>query len=547
MTVFSVLERLSFDIRPPDITSFLESDIMKRLKICIINPKFEPSYWGMDYALPLYPGNKRCTMTTGALPHLAGLVPEHDTYLLDENVETIDFDFLGKFDIVGVTGMVVQKERMKKILLRLRDTEVVTVVGGAYASVDEKFFSGLCNVVFSGEADETWPEFVAAFAAGKTYKGLYRQENRTVMTSLPKPRYDLLKVDRYASGSVQFSRGCPFQCEFCDIIVTFGRRSRTKDPHQVMAELEDMRKVGFFSCFIVDDNFIGDKKAAKELLRLIIPWQRHHGYPLRLTTEASVNLADDTELMNLMYEANFRSVFIGIETPRVASLQGTKKYQNTAGGSLEEKIARIRNAGLDINGGFIIGFDQDDITVMEEQFRFIQDNGILLAMVGMLVAVPKTPLFDRLGKEGRLRLEDPNCNIVPKLMTPAELQNGYWELLTRLYSPEAFMDRYFRVFRFPEFNRRRAEICTLANEGKLIPTLVYGLILLWNVFRALIRDGSLRSVGSVYIRFFFTRSIGYRNDIVGFAQYMNRCATHWHFYKFTREGVAGRLRLFNSG
>lgn len=501
----------------------------------------------MDYALPIYPGNKRCTMTTGALPHLAGLVPEHEVYLLDENVERIDFNFLRGFDIVGITGMVVQKERMKAILFRLRALGIFTVVGGAYASVDEEYFTDLCDVVFSGEADETWPDFVASFAAGGMNKKIYTQEHRTVMTTLPKPRYDLLKVDRYASGSVQFSRGCPFQCEFCDIIVTFGRRPRTKEPEQVLEELEDMRKVGFFSCFIVDDNFIGDKKSAKDLLRLIIPWQQKHGYPLRLTTEASINLADDAELLDLMYKANFRSVFIGIETPRVASLQGIKKYQNSSGGSLEEKIARIRNAGLDINGGFIIGFDQDDITIMEEQFRFIQDNGILLAMVGMLVAVPKTPLFERLCREGRLRLEDPNCNIVPKLMTPDELQAGYWDLLTKLYSPQAFLDRHFRVFRFPEFNRRRAEICFRANEGKSIPTLAYGLILLWNLFWALFKDGSLRAVGGIYIRYFFGSSVGHRNDIVGFAQYMNRCATHWHFYKFTREGVAGRLRLFNSG
>ena len=519
----------------------------KKVKICLINPKLEPSYWGMDYALPLYPGNKQCTMIPGALPHLAGLIPDHEVRLLDENVEAIDFEDLQYFDIVGVTGMIVQKDRMRSILQRLRERGIFAVVGGAYASVNEAFFVGLCDVTFSGEADETWPEFINAFAADRAYKRFYVQENRTIMTTLPKPRYDLLKAGRYASGSVQFSRGCPFQCEFCDIIVTFGRHPRTKLPEQVLEELEDMRKVGFLSCFIVDDNFIGDKKAVKKLLRLIIPWQLKHGYPLRLMTEASMNLADDTELLDLMCLANIRSVFIGIETPRTASLHETKKFQNTSGGSLEEKIARIRNGGLDINGGFIIGFDHDDITIMEDQFSFIQNNGILLAMVGMLLAVPKTPLFKRLEQEGRLRLDDPNCNIVPKLMTPGELQRGYWDLLTRLYTPQAFLDRYFRVFQFTEFNRKRAEICVRANEGKKIPTLVYGLILLWNLLLALCRDGSLRSVGSVYVRYFFTRNLRYRRDIVGFAQYMNRCATHWHFYKFTREGVAGRLRLFNSG
>jgi len=486
-------------------------------------------------------------MITEALPHLAGLVPDHEVYLLDENVEEIDFTFLKGFDIVGVTGMVVQRDRMREILRTLREMGIFTVVGGAYASVDEGFFEGLCDVLFSGEADETWPEFVELFAAGKEYPELYKQKNFTDMTTLPKPRFDLLKIDRYASGATQFSRGCPFQCEFCDIIVIFGRRPRTKRPEQVLEELDDMRKAGFFSCLIVDDNFIGNKKAAKELLRLIIPWQRKLGYPLRLTAQASINLADDPELLELMYQANFRSAFIGIETPRAASLNETKKFQNTAGDSLEAKLARIHNAGLDVSAGFIVGFDNDDKAIFEEQFRFIQDNGIPHAMVGTLIAIPKTPLFERLEKEGRLRLDDTSCNIVPKQMTPAELKQGYWDLLNRLYTPQAFLDRSFKAVRFPEFRRRRAEICDKASEGKMIPTLAYGLILMWALFWTLFKDRSLRKVGSVYVRYFFRHSLRYRKDIVGFAQFMNRCVTHWHFYKFTREGTAGRLRFFNVG
>ena len=307
----------------------------KRLKICLINPRFEPSYWGFDYALPLYPGRVKCTMVTGSLPHLASLTPDHEVYILDENVEAIDFAFLQTFDVVGVTGMNVQKYRMREILLELRARKIFIAVGGAYASVDEKFFDGLCDVLFSGEADETWPKFVEQFAAGKPYEKLYKQAQPTDMSTLPTPRFDLLKVKRYATGSIQFSRGCPFQCEFCDIIVTFGRRPRMKRPEQVIEELDELRKLGFFGAFIVDDNFIGNKKAAKALLRAIVAWQKQHGYPLRLNTEASINLADDPELLELLYEANFRAVFIGIETPRVASLKETKKFQNVAGDSLD--------------------------------------------------------------------------------------------------------------------------------------------------------------------------------------------------------------------
>src|SRR4249920_693364 len=165
-----------------------------RLKICLINPKFEPSYWGFDYALPLYPGSVKCTMVTGSLPHLAALTPEHDVTLLDENVEAIDFDTLSQFDLVGVTGMNVQKDRMREILLELRERKIFTVVGGAYASVDEEFFDGLCDVLFTGEADETWPKFVEQFAAGQSYENFFKQAEPTDMTSLPTPRFDLLKV-----------------------------------------------------------------------------------------------------------------------------------------------------------------------------------------------------------------------------------------------------------------------------------------------------------------------------------------------------------------
>jgi radical SAM superfamily enzyme YgiQ (UPF0313 family) len=520
----------------------------RELSICIINPKFEPSYWGFDYALPLYPGDKRCTMITGALPALAGLVPAgHEVVLLDENVEPIDWNALRRFDVVGVTGMNVQKKRLREIIIQTRALGIFTVVGGAYASVDPDYFEGLCDALFVGEAETTFPAFIEDFAAGRPLRKRYEQSERTDMTRVPRPRYDLLKVDRYASGALQFSRGCPFQCEFCDIIVTFGRKPRTKRPEQLMAELEDMRKAGFYSAFIVDDNFIGNKAAAKELLRHIIPWQEEHGFPLKLSTEASVNLADDAELLELMYAANFRYVFIGIETPRESSLRETKKFQNVRGDSLGAKLERIQAAGIDVNAGFIVGFDSDDKDIFEDQYRFIQENGILLAMVGTLQAIPLTPLYDRLKAAGRLIESDDNMNIIPAQMTREELRAGYWKLVRRLYEPAAFLDRYFHSFRLPAYHRRRAAISSKAGEGKLLPTLGYGLLLLWTLFRALLRDGSLGKVGLVYLRYFFRVNARYRRDVIGFAQFMNRCVTHWHFYRFTREASEGKLRLYNSG
>ncbi len=517
------------------------------LSICLINPRFEPSYWGLEYALPLYPRNKRSTMISGALATVAGLCGEHHVDLLDENVEDIDWDALRAYDIVGVTGMNVQRKRMRQILLKLRELEIFTAVGGPLVSVQETFFDGLCDVMFVGEAETTWPRFLEDFARGKPTENRYEQSEPTDMAKAPRPRYDLLKVDRYASGALQYSRGCPFQCEFCEITVIYGRESRVKEPEQLLAELEDMRRAGFHSAFIVDDNFIGNKKKAKALLAKLVPWMEQGNYPLRLTTQASIDLADDPELMELMYRANFRSVFIGIETPRLESLKESKKFQNVRGDSLNAKVARIQNAGLDINAGFIVGFDSDDKKIFEDQFRFIQENGITVAMVGMLAAIPRTALYERLQREGRLVEEDPTCNFVPKQMTGEELRQGYWDLLKRLYTPEAFLDRHFKACQFSEYLQRREDICRKAGEGKHLPTLVYGLALLWFLFWALLRDGSLNSVGRAYLRYFFARNIRYRWGVIGFAQFMNRCVTHWHFWRFTREVTSDRLRTYNGG
>jgi radical SAM superfamily enzyme YgiQ (UPF0313 family) len=512
----------------------------KRLKICLINPRFEPSYWGFDYALPLYPGRVKCTMVTGSLPHLASLTPDHEVYILDENVEAIDFAFLQTFDVVGVTGMNVQKYRMREILLELRERKIFTAVGGAYASVDEKFFDGLCDVLFSGEADETWPQFVEQFAGGKPYENFFKQAQPTDMSTLPTPRFDLLKVKRYATGSIQFSRGCPFQCEFCDIIVTFGRRPRMKRPEQVIEELDQLRKLGFFGAFIVDDNFIGNKKAAKQLLRDCC---------LAKTARLSVAWHQASTIWPTILNCSNCSTgqFSRGILSRAASLKETKKFQNVAGDSLDAKLARIQNAGLDISAGFIVGFDNDDESIFEDQYRFIQDNGIVLAMVGMLTAIPKTPLYERLEQEGRLRLHDFNCNFVPKLMTPERLQSGYWELLRRLYAPESFLERYFKIYHYPEFRQRRAAIIAKAHEGKILKTLVYGLILAWNLFWTLLKEKRLKSMGTAYWRLFRQHRRLYQKGIVGFTQFVNRCVAHWHFWKFTDEGTTGKLRMFNSG
>ena len=508
---------------------------LRALSVCVINPRFRPSYWGYDHVLPLVPGDKRCWTVTGALPALAALAPAHcDIVVIDENVEDIDFDRLAAFDVIGVTGMVVQARRMFEILRRLQGLKARIVVGGPYVSVAESEFVGLCDCRFIGEAEETWPAFLTALARGEPVAERYEQSAKTDMETVPVPRYDLLKSDRYTTASLQFSRGCPFMCEFCDIITIFGRRPRLKSVGQMIAEIEAIRAAGFRQCFLVDDNFIGNKAKAKELLRAIIVWQRANGFPIVFNTEASINLADDAELIALLVEANFRQVFVGIESPRAASLNEVQKIQNTRGDSQEEKIRRIRDGGLVISAGFIVGFDNDDEAIFEEQFDFIQRIGIAQAAVAILTPIPTTPLYDRLRKEGRLDPSDPEVSFHPKRMSRETLKRGYVDLMQRLYEPDAYFGRLFGGYGgSPSFRRRRAELDAVTRPGGVLARVretIGGLLTARRLLAALWRAGRVRAVGRSYARIWFDQKRRFGPEAVRFAAFVTLCAMHWHFY-----------------
>jgi radical SAM superfamily enzyme YgiQ (UPF0313 family) len=419
--------------------------------IVLINPRFEISYWGMEHALPL--AGKRANLPVACLPLLAALTPAgHTVMLIDENVEEIDWQRCRRADIVGVTGMSVQRFRMKEILSELKGMGCFCVVGGPWVTVQEDYFGDLADVIFVGEAEETWPRFLEEWARGE-YAERYEQAEKSDMTKVPTPRFDLLKMNHYAFGSLQFSRGCPFQCEFCDIIVTFGRRPRLKTSAQVVAELDAIHRAGIPIVFIVDDNLIGNKKAIKAVLRDVIAWQERHNYPLTLFTEASIDLADDAELMELMVRANFISVFIGIESPDEESLREAKKYQNVrAGGTLLEKVHRIQDAGMEVWCGMIMGFDNDDEGIFDRQIQFVQEARIAFSMSGMLAAIPKTPLHDRLAAEGRLDTSDVfefGTNVIPLQMSREGLRDGYIRVMNEIYDAETYFDRTDALFLRP--------------------------------------------------------------------------------------------------
>jgi radical SAM superfamily enzyme YgiQ (UPF0313 family) len=413
-------------------------------KLLLINPKFPESFWSFSWALDHVTTDKLTVNSPLGLATLAALSPaDWEITIVDENVEPIDWDF--EADIVGVCAMGVQVPRQKEILEHFRKRGAYVVVGGSYASLCPEDYTGLANTVISGEAEYIWPRFCADFAAGRP-QALYQETGEVDLTDSPAPRYDLIKTDLYQKVSLQFSRGCPFRCEFCDIIVMFGRKPRTKTLPQVERELDFLRSKGVTSVFFVDDNLIGHIHKAKGLLAFLADYQKRHNYRFSFGTEATINMAADAELMGLFQKANFEWVFIGIETPNEESLKETLKKQNLRG-DLLTSIRTVYDYGIDVFAGFIVGFDADDKTIFDRQYNFIVSSGIVVSMVALLCALPKTPLYERLHKAGRLRFNlapdntRPSTNVIPLQMSYEELVAGYENLQRRLTEDRAIYRR----------------------------------------------------------------------------------------------------------
>ncbi len=415
------------------------------MKIYLIAPKNPESFWTFDRILPSL--NKRCLFPNLSLPTVAGITPrEHEVVLCDENVEPIDFDT--DADIVGLTGYVVHEKRIVELAEEFRRRGKFVVAGGPLASLCPEKLRPRVDVVFVDEAEYTWPQFLADYATG-AWKSEYNQHEKPSMHDSPLPRFDLLRIDQYRTMTIQFARGCPFNCEFCDIIVMYGRKPRTKTVAQVMAEVREIHRLGVHNIFVVDDNFIGNKPEAKQLLHALADWQKQNGYPIEFLTEVTLNIAQDDELLRLMHQANFATIFIGIESPRAESLKETHKTQNLRENILVS-VHRIQRAGIDVMAGMIVGFDNDDPSIFDEQFRFIQEARIPISMTGMLNAVPKTPLHQRLKDAGRLIAESVGdqfvfTNIIPKGMSRVQLYEGYKNLLERLYSYRNYRRRVMEL------------------------------------------------------------------------------------------------------
>jgi radical SAM superfamily enzyme YgiQ (UPF0313 family) len=435
---------------------------MSKKKILLINPSFPDSLWGFTRIQSLV--GIQYGFLPLALPTLAALTPEEfDIQLIDECVEPIDFD--APCDVVALTAFNVQSHRAFEILHAFQSRGRVTALGGPFATSSPEVCRPHTDILFLGEGEAIWPAFLHDFAHGN-FKNHYMAMEKVDLTKAPIPKFELLKLNAYGSGCIQTSRGCPFACEFCDIIMMDGRKMRLKPIENVLTEVEVLRKNGVTSIFFTDANFIGNRRRAKELLLALAEYGKKTHYTINFSTEVSLDVAEDHELLALFQKANFTLLYIGIESPNIESLQETKKNQNVRFPILEQ-IYKIQSYGIIVWAGMIVGFDHDKTDIFVLQEAFFKRSRIPITSLGPLVALPTTPLFTRMQQEGRLVAEanlhavtDKNLpvlhnnggftNFRPKHMTINELFIGYRWLMRKLYS-------------YPEFSRRLKDL--LDNMG----------------------------------------------------------------------------------
>lgn len=462
--------------------------------ILLIYPEIPDTFWSFKHALKFV--GKKVSLPPLGLATIAAMLPQDwNLRLVDLNIRGLSAEDLGWADYAFISAMTVQRESSKKAIRKCLEAGLKVVAGGPLFTVEHEHFPEVDHFVLN-EAELTLPEFLKDLDQGRA-KRIYTTDQFADMDQTPLPRWDLLELKHYAIMSIQYSRGCPFNCDFCNITALLGRTPRNKSPSRIIAELDSLYALGWRGgIFFVDDNLIGNKRRLKnELLPALISWRKgKKGVPFG--TEASINLADDRELMSMMADAGFDSVFIGIESPNEASLAECGKGQNTHRDMIQD-VKRIQRFGIQVQGGFIVGFDSDDTGVFTSIVEFIQKSGIATAMVGLLQAPPGTRLYRRLKQAGRLQdyfsgdNVDGTTNILP-VMDMTSLQNGYKEILKNIYSPDAYYQRvktFLREYRIP---KNKSLLHTRTTSESLMALI-----------RSVIRLGILGKERAHYWRLFF--------------------------------------------
>jgi radical SAM superfamily enzyme YgiQ (UPF0313 family) len=419
------------------------------VKVLLVYPEYPVTFWSFKHALK-FVSRKASYPPLGLLTIAAMLPEEWEIKLIDMNVKKLGDKDLLWADYIFISAMIIQRESVMTVLTRCRELGRKVVAGGPLFTSGYEDFIDMADHFVLNEAEETLPGFLRDVKRGSPSK-VYTSENRADLAASPVPMRQLIKTRHYGAMNIQYSRGCPFDCEFCNITVLFGRAPRTKTKEQIVAELDNIYALNWRGCvFIVDDNFIGNRsKLKKEILPAMTDWMERKNHPFTFSTEASINLADDEALMELMVKAGFDTVFVGIESPDEESLHECGKLPNRDR-NLIASIRKMQRFGLEVQGGFILGFDNDSPTIFERMIHFIQESAVVTAMVGLLNALPDTKLYHRLSREGRLLEKatgnntDFSINFIPS-MDHDLLLSGYKKVIQTIYSPKHF---YARIKKF---------------------------------------------------------------------------------------------------
>ncbi|MBN2619553.1 B12-binding domain-containing radical SAM protein [candidate division WOR-3 bacterium] len=467
------------------------------MNILLVYPRYPDTFWSFRYSLKFI--HKKSSFPPLGLLTVAAMLPESwSVRLVDMNVSPLTERVLAWADYVFLSAMTVQQESVRQVIAQCNAADVKIVAGGPLFTTGHDRFTDIDHFVLN-EAEITLPVFIEDVGRNDV-KPLYASSEWADVTTTPIPRWDLIKMNRYSAMSIQYSRGCPFDCDFCDIPVLYGHKPRIKTQNQVIQELEALYESGWrHSVFFVDDNFIGNKKKLKqEILPAITAWRRENKYPFSFLTQVSMELADDDTLMDAMVEAGFNRVFVGIETPHDESLIECSKYQNS-NRDMVASIKKMQRAGLLVEGGFIVGFDGDPLSIFETQIRFIQETGVVTAMVGLLNVLPNTKLYYRLNAQKRIITHmsgnntDCTINFIPK-MSKETLINGYKRLMRTLYSPKYYYARVITLLKEYRHRQRKKLQFRLSHIGAFAKSVIrlgifgkeryyYWQLIVWTLFR----------------------------------------------------------------
>jgi len=491
------------------------------MNILLVYPEYPPTYWSFRFAVPFQ--RRKASYPPLGLMTLTPLLPkEWKKRVVDLNTTTLKDEDLQWADLVMISAMIVQKDSAQETIRRAKALGKTIVAGGPLWAKESSHTDPVDHVIV-GEAELLINTFLSDFTAGKA-KPVYETPHLPELSSTPVPDFDAVRLKNYSSMLLQFSRGCPFNCEFCDIIEIFGRKARTKSNSQFLHEIDTLYTKGWRGAvFIVDDNFIGNKTAIRKLLPEIIDWQKKRGYPFNFFTEASVNLARETDMIDGMVEAGFRKVFLGIETPVQESLKLTQKVQNTTM-DLVEAVRKIQRAGLEVLSGFIVGFDSDPPDVFNRVIEFIKKAAIPVSMVGLLSALPGTQLTRRLLEEGRLLAESNgsnttlDLNFVPR-MDSTKLIEGYKKIVTTIYQSKHY---YETVLDFLSHYKPRI-------RQKLNPADVVAFM------NSIIKQGIRGEDRGEYWKFLYQ---AYRTNRQAFSEAVTLAIMGYHFRKVTELQVS---------